>query len=429
MTQLSTQNYKGARDFYPEDMRVQRYIFNVWRRVSERFGYEEYSAPLIEPTDLYRAKTGEEIVNEQTYSFTDRGGRDVTIRPEMTPSVARMVAAREQELRYPLRWYSIPNLWRYERPQHGRLREHWQLNVDLFGIDDTSAESEVIRLAYAVMLEFGATEGMFVIKLNNRELMSYIFGEYLQLSVDAAHSLGKLLDRKDKMNQDAFKNQAEAILGEKLPKLMELLQSTRLQDLPEQLRDSEPAQRLRKLAQELHSLGVGNIQFDLTMQRGFDYYTGIVFEIFDTSPENPRSVFGGGRYDDLLSIFKAPRVPAVGFGKGDVGMLEFLRAHELMPELSSDVSVYIATINPEQAQDAEQLASSLRDKGIATAVDTTDKKLGAKIKTADQKGIPYVIALGEEEAKTQAYKLKELTTGEEKELDLKGLLGALESKG
>lgn len=413
MSQLSTQGYKGTRDFYPEDMRLQRYIFDVWRRVSERFGYEEYDGPLLEATDLYRAKTGEEIVNDQIYSFTDRGGRDVTIRPEMTPTVARMVAARHQHLAYPLRWYSIPNLWRYERPQHGRLREHWQLNVDIFGLEDTSAELEVIRLAHAVMREFGAEEDMFTIKLNNRELMSYIFGEYLELSVNASHRFAKLLDRKDKMSEEAFVHQAEAIVGDKLSDCLELIKSSRLQDLPESIRDSEPARRLRQLAKDLHEYGVSNVQFDMSLQRGFDYYTGIVFEIFDTHPHNPRSLFGGGRYDDLLQVFKAPRVPGVGFGMGDVMTAEFLRTHELLPELASATRVCVLSVAETDQDGTNRLAYRLRSQGINTATDTTDRKLGNKIKAADKRGIPHVVVVGEEEAAADTYTLRTLDDGSE----------------
>src|ERR1700748_3133984 len=164
---LSTQPYKGARDFYPEDKRVQKYMFGKLRAVAERFGYEEYDAPILEPLEIYLAKTGEEIVNEQTYVFEDRGGRKVVIRPEMTPTVSRMVAAQRQELAYPLRWYSIPNLWRYERPQRGRLREHWQLNVDIFGVKDTSAELEMIMLVNDIFKAFRATPDMYEIRLNS----------------------------------------------------------------------------------------------------------------------------------------------------------------------------------------------------------------------------------------------------------------------
>src|SRR3954468_12365722 len=196
---LSTKTYKGARDFYPEDKRLQKYVFGKWRQMAERFGYEEYDAPILEPLEIYLAKTGDEIVNEQTYTFKDRGARKVAIRPEMTPTVSRMVAGRRQELGYPLRWYSIPNLWRYERPQRGRLREHWQLNVDIFGVKDTSAELEIITLVDAVFKAFGANDNMYEIRLNHRGLVDFLLADYLGLDTNARQSVGKLIDRKDKM--------------------------------------------------------------------------------------------------------------------------------------------------------------------------------------------------------------------------------------
>ncbi len=413
MSDLSTQSYKGTRDFYPEDMRLQRHIFKVWSRVCERYGYEEIMAPLLELSDLYRAKTGDEIVSEQTYSFTDRGGRDVTIRPEMTPSVARMVAAKQQELGYPLRWYSLPNLWRYERPQHGRLREHWQLNVDIFGINDTSAEVEIITLAHALMREFGAEDDMFVIKLNSRRLMSYIFGDYLSLQVDSAHRLGKLLDRKAKISDESFINQADAIIGDQIDKFLEMNKSTRLRDLPEEVRESTAATELSELARTLHARSINNIQFDLTIQRGFDYYTGIVFEIFDTNEENARSLFGGGRYDDLLQIFKAPRVPAVGFGLGDVTFADFLHTHNLTPALPSATQVMIGSVESAQSDAVDALAQQMRAEGISVAVDTTERKIGSKIKLADKRNISFVVIVGPEEVASDTYQLKELASGDE----------------
>src|SRR5487761_317348 len=191
---LSTQPYKGARDFYPEDKRLQDYLFGVMQAVVQRFGYEEYDAPILEPIELYLAKTGEEIVNEQTYTFTDRGDRQVVIRPEMTPTVSRMVAAHRQELVYPLRWYSIPNLWRYERPQRGRLREHWQLNVDIFGVEGIEAEQEVIMLADAIFQSFGAKHDMYTIKLNSRKFVNHILREYLGLDAGQALGVSRLID-------------------------------------------------------------------------------------------------------------------------------------------------------------------------------------------------------------------------------------------
>src|SRR3989338_925317 len=205
---LPTQPYRGARDFYPEDKRVQKYMFSVLRRVVESFGYQEYDAPILEPIDIYIAKTSEEIVNEQTYSFTDRGGRSVTIRPDRTPSVSRMVAGRRQELAYPLRWYSIPNLWRYERPQAGRLREHWQLNVDLFGVSGLSGDHEIIMIADSIMRAFGARLESYEIRLSSRLLINWLMLEYLRLEHDQARVLGRLMDRRSKVTEKEFKELA-----------------------------------------------------------------------------------------------------------------------------------------------------------------------------------------------------------------------------
>jgi len=173
MAKLGTEPYKGVRDFYPEDMAIENYIFNTWRKVAEQFGYQEYGASLLEPTEIYTEKSGVEIVNEQTFTFTDRGNRSVTLRPEMTPTLARMVAARRRNLKFPLRWYSIPNLFRYERPQRGRKREHWQLNCDLLGVADVEGEKEIISLVYAIMREFGAKDEDFEIRINNADIDSF----------------------------------------------------------------------------------------------------------------------------------------------------------------------------------------------------------------------------------------------------------------
>src|SRR3989344_4366588 len=191
---LSTDPYKGVRDFYPEDMAIQRYIFDTWAHVAESYGFERYDASVLEPADLYRAKTGDEIVNDQTYTFTDRGDREVTLRPEVTPTVARMVAARRRELSVPLRWYSIPNRFRYEQPQRGRVREHWQLNVDLFGVESTTAEIEVINIAYDITRMYGLKDADFEIRVNNRKLMNYLTRDIFNLDENAAQKISKLID-------------------------------------------------------------------------------------------------------------------------------------------------------------------------------------------------------------------------------------------
>ncbi len=415
---LSTESYKGVRDFYPEDMFIQNHIFKTWKETVEKFGYVEYSASLLEPAELYRAKSGEEIITNETYTFTDRGNREVTLRPEMTPTVARMVAARSQELAFPLRWYSIPNLFRYEKPQRGRLREHWQLNVDLFGVDSSEADTEIITIAHQIMKNFGAHDADFVIKINSRKILTDLY-TYFKLDSEQSHTLSKIIDKKLKITPDAFLDSVEAILGEKAPELIALLSSneTLLTLLGEKNLHSK---ELIELIEKLQSIGIANIVFDPTLMRGFDYYTGTVFEVFDANPDNPRSVFGGGRYDDLLDIFGAKKVPAVGFGAGDVTARDFLESHNLLPKYTPSAQVYIATLSSEFTDHARTLAEKLRTKdetknkqGLNVAIDLSGKKVGDQIKIVHKHNIPFVIVVGEDEVKTSEYPLKNMQTGEE----------------
>jgi histidyl-tRNA synthetase len=251
MNELSPQSYKGTRDFYPSDQRVQNYIFSVWRKVSERYGYEEYSAPLLESLELYAAKSGQELVSEQTYSFVDRGGRTVTIRPEMTPSVSRMVAAKRQEIALPARLYSIANFMRYERPQKGRDREFWQLNVDIFGSDGIQPEAEMIAMAEGIMQEFGARSEDFIIKVNNRKLINFMMAQYFELDGAKATALIKLFDRKNKLTESEFKDQSKEIFdeqfNEKIEKLENIIKARSMADLPQEIRESSAVGEIQAL--------------------------------------------------------------------------------------------------------------------------------------------------------------------------------------
>jgi len=415
---LSTQPYKGARDFYPEDKRIQKYMFGTMRKVVERFGYEEYDAPILEPIEMYLAKSGEEIVHEQTYVFEDRGGRAVTIRPEMTPTVSRMVAAKRQELAYPLRWYSIPNLWRYERPQRGRLREHWQLNVDVFGIGDQTAEAEAIQVADAILKQFGATHDMYSIKLNSRKLMDFIMHGYLGLNETQAHTIVKLIDRMHKIPVETFAAEADAIFTPTQRdegasnKLLGLLKIKQIEHLPETIRNHHSISELKQLMETLKDMRIDNAVFDITLMRGFDYYTDIVFEVFDKHPENNRSMFGGGRYDGLVALFGVEPVPTVGFGMGDVTLQNFLEAHDLLPQLRPETDVYVVLIG-DVYKDAQRIIQELRTMGANVAVDSTGRKPDKQIKTAVKKGIHYAMFVGEKEIKDELYVVRNLKTGAE----------------
>lgn len=414
-TKLSLEPYKGTRDFYPKDQFAQNYIFSVWKKTCEAFGYLEYGASILEETELYKSKSGEEIVNDQTYSFTDRGGRNVTIRPEMTPTVARMVAQKRKELSFPLRWFSIPNLFRYERPQRGRLREHWQLNADLFGVDSLEADAEIIALAHAIMKSFNARGEQFVIHINNRKFLNYLLAEYLKLPKAEQIKTAKLLDRMRKLKPSEFEEQGKEILGEAAFKtLNKIIGTNDLNDLPEDLQKDASVLEIKELFLKLKNRGINNLAFDIGLVRGFDYYTGTVFEVFDTSPENSRSLFGGGRYDDLVGIFGVEKVPGVGFGMGDVTIRDFLETHNLLPEYRPPVDLYICHLEG-YLDAANKLAENLRKEGVSAAVDLTERKVSQQVKTADREQIPYVIVVGEEETESGKYKLKNLKSGEEKE--------------
>lgn len=413
---LSTQPYKGARDFYPEDKRLQKYMFTVMRRVVSRFGYEEYDAPILEPLELYLAKTGEEIVSEQTYMFEDRGGRKVVIRPEMTPSVSRLVAGRRQELAFPLRWFNVGNRVRYERPQRGRVREFWQMDVDLFGIDGMLAEAEIIQIADTILKDFGATKDMYTIHINSRKLVDFIMKDYLGLDGVQIHTLTKLIDRKNKMPHEQFVAEADALFTPSQRdagasnKLLGLLRIKDLDHMPEAIRTHNSTLVLRQLMHMLKEVKVENIKFDLGVLRGMDYYTDIVFEVFDNHSENNRSMFGGGRYDGLVGLFGVEPVPTVGFAVGDVTLQNFLEGHKLLPPIRPETDAYAVVIGDVYGP-AQKVVHELRDMGLNVALDITGRKPDKQIKTAVKKGIHYAIFIGEKDIKDEQFEVKNLVTG------------------
>jgi len=429
MSTLSPQPYKGTRDYYPEDKRVQNYIFEVWKQTVQRFGYEEYGAPILEPLEVYTAKSGQELAHEQTYSFTDRGGRTVAIRPEMTPTISRMVAAKRQEMAYPARLFSIANFMRYERPQRGREREFWQLNVDIFGVDNVLAEAEVITLASAVMKAFGAKDDMYVVKINNRQLINFMMAQYLGLDAVQAQLMIKLFDRKNKISLEDFRDQAVEIFGEALAeeglaKLSILLSAQSMADLPKEIRESSAVKEVQELFTQLERAGVNNAHFDITLMRGLDYYTGTVFEVNDTDPENNRSLFGGGRYDGLVGLFGAEPLSAFGMAPGLTMTELFLRSHNLLPELTSTTEVYVIVLG-DALKGAMKLADELRSEDVNTELDMTGRKLDRQLKTAIKKQIPFMLFVGDDEIKNQLYPLKDTSSSEEQTLSIERVIAAV----
>ena len=420
MTTLSSQPYKGTRDYYPADKRIQNYIFDTWKQVVQRHGYEEYGAPMLEPLEVYMAKSGQELAGEQTYAFTDRGGRTVAIRPEMTPTISRMVAARRQELGYPARLFSIANFMRYERPQRGREREFWQLNTDIFGVEGAIAEAEAIGLASELLKAFGATNDMFTIKINNRKLINFMMAQYLGLDGPEALAMVKLFDRKDKISNDEFIAQATDVFGEDmaevgLEKVTQLLEAKNMADLPSELRDSTAVSEVQELFTLLEAAGVSNAVFDITLMRGLDYYTGTVFEVADTDPQNNRSLFGGGRYDGLVGVFGAEPIPTVGMAPGLTTMELFLSTHNLLPQLTSTTDVGIIVLG-DSLKGALKLATQLRTQGVNVEVDISGRKLEKQMKAVLKKNVPFMLFVGEQELIDGTYDLKNTKTEEEQKL-------------
>lgn len=393
---LSTDNYKGVRDFYPEDYKVLEYIFSKWKSVLSQYGYEEYGASPLEYSEIYKQKSGEEIVNEQTYTFKDKGDREISLRPEMTPTVARMVARKHRELSYPLRWFSIPNVFRYERPQKGRLREHWQLNVDMFGLDSLYGDVELIQIAYDILINFGLTDSQFVIKINNRKMLNAFF-DTTSLSDEQKHAVIKLLDKKNKLTN--FDELLRDIAGKNFKFNPEMDEET------------------LAIIDILKKRGISNIEFDPYMVRGFDYYDGVIFEIFDTSPANNRSIFGGGRYNNLTQMFSNDSVPACGFGMGDVTLRDILETYDLLPEFTDTTDVYIAPLHTNFIEEALTLADDLRKSGIKVIVDYSGRKVADQIKKAISKKCMYFAALGDDEIYSKKLILKNLSTKKEKKLN------------
>lgn len=391
---LSTDPYKGVRDFYPNDWARIDALFARVRKTLTLWGYEEYNASPLERAELYEAKTSEEIVGEQTYTFTDRGDRRVTLRPEMTPTLARMVAAKRRELTFPLRWFSIGNRFRYERPQKGRLREFYQADIDLIGLPEGEADMEIIRIASEILKAFGATEKDFVIRVNSRSLLNAACAA-AGLSGEKIGQYLRLLDKKSKTPPEEFKNASESI-------------STKD---PLSLVDSKP---LDEFVVELKKRGVGNVVADTSITRGFDYYTGMVFEIFDTNQANPRALFGGGRYDGLATLFGEDTMPAVGFALGDVTLADFLETHSLLPKSNlGKPQIYLGTPNKSDIPSAQTFADTLRARGSRVFVNLSDRSLGEQVKDAVKREIPLFAAYGTEEVESGIVRMKILETEEE----------------
>jgi len=439
---LSTAPYKGTRDFYPDEMRMRTWMFQKVGEVLESFGFEKIDAPLIEPVDIYLAKTSEEIVNQQIYSFIDRGDRKVAIRPEITPTVARMVAQKIRELPRPVRWYSIPNLWRYEKPGKGRLREHWQVNADILGTsDEIMGDVEILQLANELLAKFGATHEHYQVYVNHRKILNMIFEKIMKLPPDRWAVISRVMDKKEKVTPAEFDQMLadEGLSKAQIDNLKNYMNSGLEYLKTGGIENEECVIRFVEVMETLSAMGYGDlVQYNPAVIRGFDYYTGLVFEIFDTHPDNRRSLFGGGRYDNLVSAFTKDAINAVGFGMGDVTFVDFLKAHNLLPEIKRNTQIYVAVLaNADNAPgnaaqgvrlNAFKMAGELRKAGFRVELSSGHKKLGKQFDEAHSKNIPFVILQGADEVQKNTVVIKELATGIQEEVSYSQLGRIMESK-
>ncbi|MBV6465825.1 MAG: Histidine--tRNA ligase [Anaerolineales bacterium] len=404
---LKIQSVKGTREFYPEQMALRNFINDKVRAASESFGYVEWDAPFIEPIALYAAKSGEELVKKQSFVFTDRGGDEVTLRPELTPSLARMIAAKQGELTFPVRWWSFGPFWRYEQPQKGRAREFFQWNIDLLGADSPEADAELIAVAATFLRSVGLTPERAAIYVNDRRLVNSqldALGIPAEKRVDALN----LIDRRSKMDADKWDAYALEI-G---------LTQSQLDGLKSVLADLDlwkTSPELTRLFAALEALGVKEyVKFDPNIARGLLYYTGVVFEAFDVSGSVRRAILGGGRYDNLLADVGGQPLPATGFAMGDVVIGIVLQENGLVPEFHPSPASVLATVFDDSLRlQSIALAAELRRAGLNVSVYPEPAKLPKQFKYADKMKMKAAVTIGPDEAAQNQVAVKDLTSGEQ----------------
>jgi histidyl-tRNA synthetase len=408
---LPTAPYKGTRDFLPAEMSVRTQVFGHLYDVLERRGFLRYDGPILESAEIYERKSGQELADKQLYTLTDKGGRRLALRPEMTPSVARMIAGSAKALSFPVRWYSHPNCHRYEAPQRGRVREHWQINADIFGSDSANCEIEIFELVHDMMAALGATPDMFVLRVNDRNLLTSALTDVAGVSEDHLSQVFALVDRWEKYPREKLaEGAAEIGLSDKqFKKLAETL------DMGEALLDELPAavREQSNLVKVLNSSAGSLVKYEPIIVRGLAYYTSTVFEVFDTSPENRRALFGGGRYSDLASMFTAQQIPGIGFGMGDVTLIDFLETHGLTPAPRSEVDVMVIPVTEDLSDAARSVAQSLRQAGLRTSTPIEHRKLGKELTRADKAGAVAVVIIGQEDWAAGNVTVRSLATREQ----------------
>ena len=418
---MKFQSLKGFRDFYPEEMAARRQVLDKIYCTVRTYGFREVDSPSVESLELFRVKSGEEILT-QTFNFADKGNREVTLIPELTPTMGRMVVEREKSLKRPIKWFSMPKMWRYEEPQSGRLREFYQLNVDVFGVPGPEADAEVLAVGIDVMLKL-KLEGQFIFKISDRRLLQGILGG---LGIANKEAVFAAIDRRYKVTPAEFKAllAATGLDDLKIGKLLAVLDTRGqlIEALPRlksliSLEDEATLAGYESLEKVLDLLVQYQMEryceLDLSVIRGLAYYTGTVFECYDTKGEL-RAVFGGGRYDNIIGLFGGEPMPAVGFGMGDAVLEILMRRAGVWPKEALATDYFILTTSPQYMETALFLARTLREKGCIAETDLLGRNFGNQMKYANSIGAKYVLILGEKEMAGGQVSVKDMKTGEQK---------------
>ena len=417
-----TQGVRGTRDFYPEDMRLRNWLFDNFTDAALLHGFDEYDAPVLEHEELYTRKQGEEIT-QQLYNFQDKGERKVALRPEMTPSLARMVMARAGGLPMPIKWFSIPQCWRYERTQRGRGREHYQWNVDIWGTNEISADAELISILVTFFEGVGLTPKDLVIKISSRKVLEEVLGS-LGISGENFSKTCIIVDKMDKFPADIIENQLIELghNSDAISKIQSILGMKNMDELSKSLGgESIAVSELNLLFNSIDSYGISEwVEFDASIVRGLAYYTGAVFEAHDREGKF-RAICGGGRYDKLLSTLGGKDLPATGFGFGDMVIMELLAEKNLIPELISGIEDIVIPLNPELRSASVTVAAALRDIGRTVDLVLEDKKLKWAFKHAERTGADRLVMVMPEEWKSGKVRIKDLESGEENDVSIEEL--------
>ena len=433
---FSTEPLRGMEEYYPDDLRELNWIIENIRDVAERYSFEEFESPQLEPIEIFAAKSSEELVNEQSFIVEKKEGEKLILIPELTPSLARMIAKKSQELKKPIRWFSIPTCFRYERPQRGRKRQFKQINFDILGEESLFADLEIFSIIVDIFKQFGAKPSQFQICYNNRRFVDALCEIVLKVPKEKLSLIYKILDKSDKMEVEEFEKfvidsfQDESIVqgiykikdAENLNGLL-----SKFDTIPEEFFETEGYKELNEFIKLLEDAKISEYcSFSPNVVRGLDYYTGIVYEVFDMGTENRRSIFGGGRYDDLLSLFSDEQITGTGFGMGTLMLSLFLKTYNLIPEeiRKKDYAdtIFIASINKKVSKYALKLAKLVRDEEFPCIIDYRFKNLGNQLSKANELGVLISLIVGSKEMEQNEVTIKNMKNEEQKSIKIDSLI-------